>query len=107
MNPNTIVSVDKRTKDFALILSVKTTVVEVNGQTFTKTENTRRSYVNSKQDREQLLSNEPQDIIDDIMAEWGDTPTIQDPVRDDSIFDGLPENLKPLRLRKQTNQLTK
>lgn len=41
---------------------------------------TRESYGNWPSDRERLMANEPADIVTAVMAIWGDTPTVDEPV---------------------------
>ena len=39
----------------------------------------RESYGNWKSDRERLLRNEPSEIVNAVMAIWGDIPTLAEP----------------------------
>ena len=39
----------------------------------------REAYGNWKSDRDRLCRQEPQEIINAVMAIWGDTPTIEEP----------------------------
>lgn len=40
---------------------------------------TRESYGNWESDRQRLANNEPQKIVDAVLAIWGDAPTLDEP----------------------------
>lgn len=43
-------------------------------------EEIRCAYANSVSDRERLVANEPEEIVTEIMAIWGDAPTVENTV---------------------------
>lgn len=59
-------SVSILTQNFIYINGVKTQV----GKTH------RCAYANSEQDRQELIQNQPEDVVNSVLAIWGDEPTI-------------------------------
>ena len=69
----TVKTVDKLTADSANIL----TKTYENGEQVGL--NHRCSYANSESGRVLLIANEPKDIVTEIMAVWGNSPTVEEP----------------------------
>lgn len=59
-----------------------TMLTEKNANILTVTDgkNHRRLYVNSESGRADLVAFEPEEIVNEVMAMWGDTPTVETPV---------------------------
>ena len=71
-------TVDMLTKDTVSILTKK--FIEVEGVDQQVGENHRRAYINSQSGREDLEENEPEDVVNAVLAIWGDAPTVADPM---------------------------
>ena len=56
-------------------------------------ENHRRAYTNSATGREMLVTNEPEDIVAEVMEVWGDTPTVEEPKFEDYIPEPTTEDI--------------
>jgi hypothetical protein len=69
----TVKTVDKLTADRANILTQDYENGEQVGL------NHRCSYSNSESGRALLVANEPEDIVTEVMAVWGDSPTVEEP----------------------------
>lgn len=67
-------TVDMLTKDSVSILTRK--FIEIDGQEMQIGENHRCSYVNSEDGRADLLDNEPEAVVNAVMAIWGNEPSI-------------------------------
>ena len=63
-------SVSVLTRTYADLEGVKTQIGE----------NTRTAYGNSPIGREQITQRLPEDYVQAILAVWGDTPTLEDPI---------------------------
>lgn len=46
--------------------------------TVTDGQNHRRAYSNSERGRTSLIAFEPDEVVDEVMAVWGDSPTVED-----------------------------
>ena len=67
-------SVSILTQKFIVVVGVETQV----GQDH------RRAYVNSKTGRSGLQENEPEEVVNAVFSIWGDTPTIEEPIIDET-----------------------
>lgn len=77
MSPKTEIILDALTSDSVSVL--KKQYYEINGQKF-YTDNERNAFVNSKSDRELLKNILSDEYYNAVVAIWGDTPTVDDPV---------------------------
>ena len=69
-------TIDMLTKDSVSILTQK--FVMLDGVETKVGENHRRSYFNSENGRYELTNNEPEEVVNAVMAIWGSFATIQD-----------------------------
>ena len=53
-------------------------VIVIDNQEQQVGDNHRCAYVNSTSSRTELINNEPEDVINSVLAIWGDTPTVSD-----------------------------
>ncbi len=67
-------TIDMLTKDSVNILTQK--FIDVDGSLVQVGENHRHIYRNFSQDREDLTANEPEEVVNAVMAIWGDEPEI-------------------------------
>ena len=73
---------EKKTVDMLTIYSVSILTqkfVDIDGVETQVGENHRRTYVNSETGRNEVQENEPEEVVNSIMAIWGDTPTVSEP----------------------------
>lgn len=77
MEVNTQKTVDMLTKDGVSILTQN--FIEFEGKKQQVGEKHRRAYSNSRSGRDDLIKNEPSDVIDAVWAIWGSEPTVEDP----------------------------
>lgn len=66
--------IDMLTKDSVSIITKK--FIEDNGEKLQVGDIHRCAYVNSKEGRVAIVSNEPEDVSSAVLAYWGDEPTI-------------------------------
>lgn len=67
-------TVDMLVRDSVSILTQK--FIEIDGVPTQVGNNHRCGYVNSEAGRLKLMQNEPKDVVNAVMAIWGDKPTI-------------------------------
>lgn len=67
-------TVDMLTNDSVSILTQK--FIDINEVKTQVGDNHRCAYVNSKIGRQYLREHEPQNVVDSVIAIWGDTPTV-------------------------------
>lgn len=65
----TSISVSILTRNFVLIDGVEKQIGE----------NHRCAYINSASDRERLMANEPEKVVETVLSVWGDEPTVEEP----------------------------
>ena len=76
MSTTEIKSVDLVTSDMACILTRQFN--EVDGNLVQVGLDHRSGYDNSESGRQLLLESEPEDIVTEVMAVWGDAPTVEE-----------------------------
>lgn len=72
---------EKKTVDMLTIYSVSILTqkfVDIDGKEMQVGENHRRAYVNSETGRNELQGSEPEEVVNAVMAIWGDAPTIKE-----------------------------
>lgn len=70
-------TVDMLTSDSVSILTQKFIKEE---ERFSQVgEDHRKAYVNSETERKELMENEPTEVVESVMAFWGDMPTVLEP----------------------------
>lgn len=74
----TEITLDLLNKDSVSVLTRMYT--DLNGVKTQIGENERTAYGNSQVGREQITQKLPEDYVQAILAVWGDTPTLEDPV---------------------------
>ncbi len=67
-------TIDMLTKDSVSIITKK--IIEEDGVKYQVGDIHRRAYVNSKENREYMATNEPEDVSSAVLQFWGDTPTV-------------------------------
>lgn len=67
------------TKESVVVLTKK--MINLDGIPQQVGKDERSSYGNWASDRERLIRDEPKDIVDTIFTLWGDTPTVEEPVK--------------------------
>lgn len=75
--------IEKYTIDMLTIDSVsvkKQTYIDYMGQQYPIGEPWRRAYMNSEKGRQQIIDELPIAQVNAIMAVWGDTPTVTEPI---------------------------
>lgn len=80
-NENSIQIIPKTTIDMLTPDSVSILTqngVEIDGQWVQVGENHRRAYVNSAVNRAELAENEPEYVVNAVMAVWGDEATVEE-----------------------------
>lgn len=70
-------TIDMLTKDSVSIITKKFIVED--GEKYQVGDIHRCAYVNSKENREYMATNEPEDVSAAVLQFWGDTPTVTDP----------------------------
>ena len=70
-------TVDMLTSESVSVLTQK--FINVDGVQTQVGQNHRCAYVNSESGRNELQENEPEEIVNSVMAIWGDTPTVSEP----------------------------
>lgn len=73
---------EKKTVDMLTIYSVSILTqqfVDIDGKETQVGENHRCAYVNSESGRNELQEKEPEEVVNSVMAIWGDTPTVSEP----------------------------
>lgn len=70
-------TVDMLTADSVSILTQN--YIEFNGVQTQVGQNHRCAYVNSETGRNNLQNAEPEEVVNAVLAIWGDTPTISEP----------------------------
>ena len=75
-------TVDMLTNYSVSILTQK--FIEIDGVETQVGQDHRRAYVNSKTGRSGLQENEPEEVVNAVFSIWGDTPTIEEPIIDET-----------------------
>lgn len=70
-------TIDRLTVNGVSILTQKFTFID--GVKTQIGENHRCAYSNSVSDRERLLANEPEGVVETVLSVWGDEPTVEEP----------------------------
>ena len=79
-------TVDMLTNNSVSILTQK--FIDINGVKTQVGDNHRCTYVNSKIGRQYLREQESQNVVDSVLAIWGDTPTvIVEEIVDENVID--------------------
>lgn len=79
-------TIDMLTINSVSILTQK--FIEINGVKTQVGDNHRCTYVNSKIGRQYLREQEPKNVVDSVIAIWGDTPTvIVEEIVDENVID--------------------
>lgn len=76
MDIETRKTVDMLTKDSVSILTQN--FVEFEGKEQQVGENHRRAYINSQEGRAEIEECEPENVVNAVMAVWGDTATVEE-----------------------------
>ncbi len=69
-------TVDRLTTDSVSVLTQQ--FVDLNGVSTQVGENHRTSYANSESGRSSLQDTEPDEVVNAVLAIWGDTPTVEE-----------------------------
>lgn len=77
-------TIDMLTKDSVSILTQK--FIEEDGVSYQVGKNHRCAYVNSVSGRENIQTNEPEDISSIILAYWGSEPTIIEEIESQDAY---------------------
>ncbi len=80
-------TVDMLTKDSVSILTRKTVILD--GIETQVGDNHRCSYVNSEQGRQELIQTEPENVVNSVLAIWGDKPTVSNLYIEESSTEGI------------------
>lgn len=72
--------------------------------TVTDGKNHRRAYENSESGRADLIAFEPDEVVNEVMAVWGDTPTVETPVIEPTEPEPTAEE-RLAKLEEQNNML--
>lgn len=79
-------TVDMLTNNSVSILTQN--FIDINGVKTQVGDNHRCTYVNSKIGRQYLREQEPKNVVDSVIAIWGDTPTvIVEEIVDENVID--------------------
>lgn len=77
-------TVDMLTKDSVSILTQN--FIEFEGKEQQVGENHRRAYTNSISGRAEIVETEPENVVNAVMAVWGDTATVAEEERDGDTY---------------------
>ena len=75
-------TVDMLTKDSVSILTQK--FINLDGVETQVGENHRMSYSNSANGRKTLENEQPEDVVSAVLAIWGDSPTVEEPITEEN-----------------------
>ena len=76
-------TVDMLTTNSVSILTQK--YIEVEGTYEQVGQNHRKAYVNSETGRSDLQGSEPEDVVNAVLSIWGDSPTVDEEVVENSV----------------------